>query len=185
LNATMTLPPFGFDGKNGASTNAVGASAKSPVQILETLATCFTSGCWQQECDDGIAEDSQFCTVFLQQLCSSAVISRSGTLHAISGVALTAMIKKTAANCDETLRTISILPGCANRLRKNSGRRLDAGPPRADRCYCFFSASLAMPSWSAASASASLACWLSNSAQCLQCGAPWPKSVPCFETRPG
>jgi hypothetical protein len=76
--------------------------------MLVIFAVCRTAGCWQQECEAGIADDSQSRAIFLQQLCSSAVICLSGTMQAMTGAAITAMISRTAANCD-TLRNIPIL----------------------------------------------------------------------------
>src|SRR5262249_40060213 len=72
----------------------------SPVRMLVIFALCRATGCWQQECEAGIADDSQLCAIFLQQVCSSAVICLSGTLQTIICIAATALISRTAANFD-------------------------------------------------------------------------------------
>src|SRR5215469_10768291 len=76
--------------------------------MLVIFAGCRATGCWQQECEAGITEVSQSCAIFLQQLCSSAVICLSGTMQAMTGIAATATISRTAANC-EPLRNIPII----------------------------------------------------------------------------
>jgi hypothetical protein len=76
--------------------------------MLDALAACWETGCWQQECEAGITDDSQLCAIFLQQLCSSAVICLSGTMQAMTGIAAMAITRRTVANCD-ALRNISIL----------------------------------------------------------------------------
>src|SRR5215831_9030221 len=100
-------------GLKGVSTKAATHNAISPVRMLVILAVCRATGCWQQECEAGITDDSHSCAIFLQQLCSSAVICLSGTMQAMTGVATTAMISRTAANWD-SLHNISILPSRAN-----------------------------------------------------------------------
>lgn len=69
----------------------------STVRIVETFATCRETGCWQQEWDAGIMDDSQLWAIFLQQSCSSAVICLSGTMQAMTGVATTAITRTTVA----------------------------------------------------------------------------------------
>lgn len=55
-----------------------------------------------------MTDDSQLWAIFLQQFCSSVVICRSGTIHAMTGIPTTATIRRTAANCD-TRRNIAII----------------------------------------------------------------------------
>jgi len=85
----------------------------SPGRMLVIFAVCRATGCWQQECEAGITDDSQLCAIFLQQFCSAAVICLSGTIQAMTGVATTAMISRSAANC-EALRNISIILAAAS-----------------------------------------------------------------------
>src|SRR5215470_7935764 len=91
-----------------ASTRAAKQNPKPVVQVLVIFAICRETGCWQQECEAGIRDDSQLCAIFSQQFRSSAVSCRSGKTHAMTGIATTAMTRTTATHC-ETLPNIAIV----------------------------------------------------------------------------
>jgi hypothetical protein len=111
------------------------ANPTSVVRILETFTACRETGRWQQEWEAGITVESQLCAIALQQICSAGVIWRSGTMHAMTGIATTAMTRKTAANC-EALRNISIISKPSAQLCDRNHERAGYVPKR---CHLKFS----------------------------------------------
>ena len=75
----------------------------------------------QQECDDGIADDSHICAIFLQQLCSSAVMPRPNIMQAAIGCAKSTSISAAAANLAACFNK-PILPPCRKLLKPSQHR---------------------------------------------------------------
>jgi hypothetical protein len=86
----MVLIPGGLPGGDAESTALEGnvgkgkdatisetstaGTARSPFRIFESAITCGETARLQQECDIGMAELSHMLAIFIQQLCSAAVI---------------------------------------------------------------------------------------------------------------
>ncbi len=106
------LQPFftsGGETENGRSGNAIVVNPELLAWILEGKVVSCDTGCWQQECEAGMAIASQLCAIFSQHCRSSAVICQSVITHATAGRDENIRAIRMAANC-ETLHTVVILP---------------------------------------------------------------------------
>ena len=107
LSALLRIIGLG-SGRATSQSNAL-PQPRSPLRTFDAIMTCRETGCWQQECELGMTELSQWLAIFTQQLCSSSVMARPGVTHAARGSPKSTGIRTSATNF-EPLLNIVILP---------------------------------------------------------------------------